>query len=710
MSSVFSLEDKEYQRHIDPVGDYIEQMSYYLHKVKGMDIDQAKARIKHIIKGKKFDKIRNPKVRFVERQENGDRVESLVPLTDYIKSSVRNHEIMAPTMTTYLHPKVKESLLVKYVEHNIKSRSVAKKAGFAAKAAGNDELAKIKDLEQTNMKLRNNALSGAHVTKSCPIYNRTAHNTLTSNCRVVASFGNANNEKIVSGNRHYYSPHVVYNNIISITSNSNYDQIQHVMDKFQLTYPTVEATMSCIEYSTNLYWKDSQKSQWIKELVEKLTPIERAAFVYTGDLYHLRVNNDAFMRIFIEKLSRKVTKPTENALDRMKMIDESIANLAHQICSKEVSGLGKDYSKMNNIGVLNTLLPTAENIQETLFEYKDFIQAFFTTKNIPSSIAYLPDIVRRSAVTSDTDSTIFTVQNWIFWFTGKMEYNDFAEAIAGTIIFFASQTITHILSVISSNFGFAKDRLHTMAMKSEFYWPVFVNANISKHYMATCKIQEGNVFSELEREIKGVNLKSSNLPRSIIKHVKEMMNDIMDSVMQNKQLSLNKYLTEVANMEKYIQEELLKGSTEFYRLDKVKPSESYARDFTQSPYQRYIFWKDVLEPKYGAIGEPPYLVIKVPTILQGPSSTNAWMATLEDTQFIERFSTWMKTFNKKELPTIYLPLDYVKAFGIPDEIKKAVNTKRIILDLCRIYYILLEMIGFYKKEELLISDMITNKL
>lgn len=706
MENVFVLPDESYNRHIDPVTDYIKQSAWLVSRLKNIDYEEAEKKVKDIIKQKKFNRIHNPVVRYAERQENGDRVEQQTTLLSYIKSSVKQNELIAPTLTTYFPHNEKQSLLVDYVENNIKQRSIVKKAGQAAEAAGQTQLAQIANREQNAYKTENNSQSGTFSTRSSPLYNPTAHNTLTSNCRVVSSFGNANNEKLVTGNRHYWSPYIAYNNIISIVTNSDLIRAQQFIDNFGLHYPTIEETMECITYSTNLYWQNKQKTEWIHELVKTLTPVERAVFVYTGDLYHIAKFNEKYVRDFLQKLSTKTITAIDNALEIVKTIDEAILTFTHQVCIEEVRGYGKDYKNMQENNVLNTVVGTALNIQNTLLDYKEFIQIFFTTTNIPVSIAHFPDSIRRSVILSDTDSTIFTVQNWIKWFTGNDEINNFTKALAGAIVFIAGQSIVHILSVMSANFGFPKKYLHTMTMKSEFFWPVFIKTNKGKHYIATCEIQEGNVFSKIKREIKGVHLKSSTLPKYIINDVNNMMNEIMDNVLENKTVSLEKYIKHVSDVEKYISNSILEGRSEFLKLDKVKLPGSYGLSPDKSPYLRHYFWEEVMQDKYGPITPPPYSVLKIPTILDKPAKVKAWLTTLEDQDFAKRFDSWMIKYNKKQLPTIYISTEYVKGFGIPNEIKSIIATKRIILDLCNVYYIILESLSFYRKELLTITEML----
>ena len=149
-----------------------------------------------------------------------------------------------------------------------------------------------------------------HNSAANPLFNPTSHSTLTSNCRMTSGYGNANNEKLLTGNRHYWSSNVTLCNVISIIANSDYEKIGNFITKNNFYVPTVQETMDVIEYSSNVYWRDSRQRKHIWNLVEKLNPLQRAAFVFTGDLYHIRKFNEEYIRIFIRKLSTKIVDDT----------------------------------------------------------------------------------------------------------------------------------------------------------------------------------------------------------------------------------------------------------------------------------------------------------------------------------------------------------------------------------------------------------------
>lgn len=714
MTNPFVLVQDDYVRRIDPVGQYIDQASKFLAMRSKKPLASCEAFVRKVLKGGVIPGIVDPAITYLERGENGDRVRVEGTLLGYIQESLQNKELIAPTLTTYLNPADKESLLVNYVEDNVAARGKAKKAMFAAEAAGDTIVASFKNVEQTNKKLSNNAVSGAHVSASTPLSNRTAHSTLTSTCRSTSGYGNANNEKFLSGNRHLWSPQIVINNIVSVTTHFDEVGFAKVVEKYNLSPISVDEAVSCIKFSTDLYWRNPREFVPIIKLLEDLTPLQRQAYVYIGDMAHLMTHNSDMVSTFIGKLSAKIVvtpenKP-ENALAICKKAEEDNMNLAHQICSTEMKDRGKAYVKMlvgynpdskenqehlPSSPELDTLALTVQNIHNVLAEYTDLIQALWVTDNVPASMAYFPESIRRAALTSDTDSTIFTVQDWVEWYHGSIGFDEECVAVAATMIFLASQTITHVLAKMSVNFGIEKKRLNQIAMKNEFYFPVFVPTQVAKHYYANIGAQEGNVFGKLKKEIKGVHLKSSNAPKRITKLATKLMDDILETTMSGKKLSLVQVLTEIADTERAIGAGIRAAELDYFRLAQIKTPDSYTNSERSSPYGYHLLWNEVFAQKYGSIANPPYSCIKISTTLTNPSTTKKWVESIKDKALSERFAAWFAANGKTTLPTMYLSLEIVNSKGIPEELVDIIDVRTMVSDLSRIFYIILETLGFY---------------
>lgn len=703
---------KKYERHIDPKKDYIDQAGHYLHIVKKIPLSKAKQYLEKL-EGKHPNQI-DPKVSFNYRNEVGDRELRKLPLSNYVKLITNPKLIIAPSFTTYVHPSVERSITSKFTFKNITERSKFKKKAFQEKAKGNMEAFQFNNNFQQNKKIQNNSLSGVYGSLVSVLSNPTGHSSLTSTTRTVTSYGNASNEKLIAGNRHYFNQEIVINNILSIVSTlddnidgiKSYDRIKMVIEKYNIHLPTPDDVINVIMHSTVNYWIDGVLDKTTIELIYQLDPIQRAAVVYIGDFYHLRKFNDQWIRTFITDLIRK-----EVNVESKKTIhdyDEGIVNHVHMLFFNEIKGLGKDYKKMDQIGLLTKLVRTAQAVEDTINRYSDFIKAFFTTRNVPASIAHIESLIRDVVVLSDTDSTGVSTDEWITWYRGKLIVDELSFSVASSIIYLASQTLVHNLALLSANFGVEEKELHRLAMKNEYFWSSFVVA-LAKHYYARTVFQEGNVFAEAELEKKGVHLKNSNTPIKVMKQAENMMVDISNRRANNEKLYLNYYLQEVLTLEREIYQSLLKGETTYYRSIKIKEESAYSQPGHLSNYRHHLFWNEVMANKYGGISEPPYFVIRVPVDLDNPTKLNEWVTNLEDNQLKERWQNYLSKTKRKNIATLYLPVEFLEHSGMPEEIQPIINAKHIVMDILNVFYIILNTLGYRKPEGVCLMDILTQE-
>ncbi len=286
-SNHFIRPDDSYKRNIDPIKNYIDQAAHYLSIEHNKPIDQCIEFVKSTIKRQDLG-ISNPTVKYIGRDDNGDKDSRQIPLYSYIKDVINNGDILAPSFTVYDHPTVKESILSKFIEGNVKRRSKAKKEAFKARAAGKTELFIAKNNEQGIMKIYNNSLSGAFASNGTSLFNPTAHSTLTSTTRNVSSLGNVINEKVIMGNRHYWSYDIALNNLVFITKYADLEAIGRLITKYNLYIPTSQDVMDCINYSTKFYYINSLYEERLFKFINKLSGLQKAAFLYVGDLYHIK--------------------------------------------------------------------------------------------------------------------------------------------------------------------------------------------------------------------------------------------------------------------------------------------------------------------------------------------------------------------------------------------------------------------------------------
>lgn len=690
----------EIKSQIYPVQEYYKQASLYL--MKRFNISQEEAL--EFIKKEVSNQSKNPITTYWYKKENGDMVKKQDYLTDYIKESLKSGDVIVPSFTTYYHPSKQKSIHAEFMAYNTKRRSKYKKIAFRAKQDGDIPKFIYNDVMQKTMKIFNNSLSGAYASKSTVLRNPSAHYTLTSITRCVSSIGNAITESIVCGNKHFKTSDIVYNYITTIILNINKDNVEYCINKYKLHIPTSDEVMKMILYSSKWYWHDEEVEKDILMYISNLTDIERTAVLYVNDLWHMKMYNEELIRNMMTSLITKRKDITDDP-KIMEKFPEDLEILTKLICNEEVKGKNINYQELKGTELGFTLLSTASQLMKTYEYYSRLYDTFLFTEILPPSIAYIKDMFRDCIVLSDTDSTCGSYDKWVEWYFGYPEFSNKNIGIAGAIMTLNSRAVDRGLIKLSVNMNISEDRLSILKMKNEFFWSVFTLANMNKHYFANTTVQEGNVFKEQDLELKGVHLISSAANQIIVKKVHNMIKEINDTLCKNEKISLIKYINYVRQLEDEISIMIDQGDIDIFKKMTIKEQQAYKNDIAQSPYIHYLLWKEVFSNKYGSSGDPAYLALKVPTILDNNKKMLSYIDSIEDLHIKLAFQEFLKKYNKNNFGTIMLPITVVSGKGIPKELIPVINKKRIILDNLKSAYLVLESLGFFLKDEMTLTEM-----
>lgn len=688
---------EEYQRDVNILRDYVRSMSTYLSKMTGEPIEACYKYVMQETRPGGSMPIKDPEVAVLVRQKNGDRKKVPNTLQGFLGDVYAGKEILSPSMTSYLNPDQKESLLGMYITGNLAKRKDAKHQELIAEMDKDLVRTAMFSGLQTSLKTKNNSLSGAHVSEHTFLFNKTAHSTLTSTCRAAASYGNANNEKFIMGNRHYWSPDAVTANILSIITHTDLTALEQLINNRGLIYPSVDQIMELIKRSTSPYWRNDNSMAVIHRFVETLLPVERAAFAYVGDFYHLAKFNDQFVRTFMERLSRCVQVPAADPTAIMKKADGDLKMFVCVVMAnyrEHLKGMTLDKVQKELPEDYAMVASTAQSVMETVSDYLDMIRVLWVSDNMPSEVAYTPTIMRRCAITSDTDSTIFTVQHWTQWYVGKLDFTPTSNAVAAGVVYLASQSIRHILAQLSANMGVVVRHRGMLQMKNEFMFPVFGLTPLAKHYFAYRSAREGNVYAEFEPEIKGVNLRNSAIPPNIMGKAKKLMLWVMDEIVAGRKISYRKVLKIVADVENEIASSIRRGSYEYFSTTTIKTKESY-KNPGSSNYAHYALWEEVFADKYGHAEAPPYVAVKVSVDADNPTKFKRWCDSMEDKAVGEKLKQHIASKGRNSITTLLLPQSVLMVKGAPPEIIAGTAVRQLVSELCKSFYIVLESLGLF---------------
>lgn len=711
MSNPFVWDVDDYRRDYNIVKGAFEDAAHYLSRCTGDDYETCLDYVKKtLVPGGELG-MKDPSVKMLHRDKSTDRERGMTTFTQYLKHVEDKDLLMAPTMTVYEREERSPSILSEYIGDRIDERKVYKGRMFDAGQRGDAVARSIADSQQSSCKIDANSLSGAHNSEHGILFIKSAHSTLTTTCRMSTAYANGNNEKFIQGSRHYWKPDVVYNNIASICSMVNLSEIDEVVIRYGLVYPSTDQVMDCIVRSSNLYWSSEKHMASIRRYVSGMTPTERAAFMYVGDLYHLAILNERVVR---ELFDYFITTPTHHVPDPdsvLRDMDDDTQVYMSVMLQDVFRGKKFDEISKNNPEGWQKIADQVTQVKSGLYHYDYLIRVLWASPVAPASVAVLPDAVRRSVVAGDTDSTIFTVQWWVQWYLGKLDFSQTAYRVAATVAYFTSQMVVHLLATMSANMGISKKHLFKIAMKNEFCFPLFVPTNRSKHYFAYQLAKEGNVFEELELELKGAELRSSQTPASIKELEIEMIHDLMQEVLENGELSADDKLFRVARIEHQIRKDIKGNSANWFRTRQLKDKDTYTNPYS-SIWQYYEMWNEVFGPKYGEVDPPPYMAVSFKVAAKNKTEIQEWLDGIADPDIRQRLKAWMERRNKKQMSEIMLPLPVIDRVGVPDELIEGANLAKVVYTIMSPFYIILETLGFYfhtKPYIQLVSDQITEE-
>ena len=696
VANPFIWGDEQYQRDFRNVEHYIEYAGLYLSIVFDQPYAACKQWVEEVTAPEgRFARV-IPRVMVLTRPTEGNRVIETITPDDFFDDIVNNHRIVSPSLTVYYHPKQKKSILSLFIAQNVKLRSKAKKEMFLAGQQGNETLRKIKNDEQSSKKISNNSLSGAHNSLFTILWLRSAHSSLTSTCRTATAYANANNEKFLAGNRHYYSPEITMECLVSTLALTNWTRLEAVIAKYDLYMPTPEDVLETIRFSSDYYWPHA-KDQHDKflEFARRLTPIQRAAIVYIQDAWHLKKYNDALLRDFIGRLIQysEVEHPEPDSV--WKVMNDGIKSFVFSLHGPEL--MGKVIKDLNQTDpdLYGKVAATAVNTWQVLADYSDLIETLWATPILPSSVASFTTSTRRASLLSDTDSTIFTVQDWCSWYSGVEAINRETSAVRNVMVYFASEQIFHILAIVSANIGVATDQLHQLAMKNEFSFPALALTTRAKHYFASINEQEGTVYKKRKIEVKGVEMKNSKTSVECRKGAEEFLEWILDTVATGEKLEILPRLKQIGDMEREIIKSLRTGEIKYLTTTKLNNHESYSDGEESSNYQHHLRWDAVFADTYGKSPLPPYDAIKVSLDLGKNDKIKAWLASFTDRNLAARMESYWRANGCKAMNTMILPREICVQHGVPKEITQVIDVRKLVYTAMSTFYLELESLGFF---------------
>lgn len=714
---IFVKENTEYKRSYNILKSYAEDVARFISLNRGVPFEEALAWTAQEMKSGGSLEVTIPEVKVLERNQYGDREPLVKPITQLLREIDSQNEVLTPSMTAYDSIDKNKSVVAEFIEINLALRSSAKKAAAAAKMRDDMVMFGIKHAEQTARKTGNNSLSGAQSSQGTPLYNKSAHSSLTSMCRTATSYANAFNERFLSGARHYWCADVATANLMSIINNSDLKAVEAVLSHWGIRPPSAEEVMEAVIKGSSDYWRSDKEIKLIRRTVEAMSPVQRAAYLFSGDAYSLMRTNPDFFRQFLDDLtSSNVPLVSMEVADAaIKSMHANTLSFASTICTPQLAG-GTLWDTDKKGTPLKVARPNdyiqfgsvVTNIENTLQKYRDFITVFWLNNNFPASIFMMGSKVREAVLLSDTDSTVFTMSQWVKWHTGVYKESLETSITRAAMTYLTGQLIRHVLATISGTMGMHHTQVKRLSMKNEFTFPALMLTSRAKHYMALISACEGNLYSHWEMEVKGVGLRGAKTPADLLAKSRNFGALMLYAATQNIQYKSTDVLGYIASIENDIRKEIEAGSTRYMSRVGIKTEKIYAKPLS-SNWLHYPLWEEVFAPKYGSTVEPPYLAVKASVGLPNKTALEKWIAEMEDRALAERMRTFLDKYGRKNISMFLVPELAVARTGIPKEIIAAVDVREMIAGLMEPFYIILEALGLFflgdkKNKSRLVSD------
>lgn len=682
--------DSDYSADRDIVKHYNQQMAIYLAKKRKEDPKKIYDVLsQHIQPNKNGYKDRRMQV--LVKNKYGDREVKVMTATSFFKEAQAQNYHLSPSMVAYKNSEEEQSVNAIGTEKFLTLRSFYK--GLKGKAADEgDEWGKKAYHEiQNALKIFNNAQSGAMSSRGTPLVNKSGHTALTSTCRSLTSTANMCNEKLLVGNRFFNSYERTMENLLSLLTVLDVKRMDKVIKDLNMNYATLDQVMDMVKRCSRRYWNDSKQMGYIREFLNELRPVELTGLLCNMDIEGLRVTNKEVLYRFFDDFSHIPEVPEGTKEEDYPKPDNGDR---YNLC------VSKLFAKPSPVQ-LNFL---NHYHLEMELKWKEFIEVFFKCAIPPSGIYEIRDMIREVVQTSDTDSSIYTVDKVVEDYS---EEKGESLRLNGVLTYFIRMIAVHQHAQLSQNMNVAKRHRYRLTMKNEFLFGGYVTTLMSKHYFATQLMVEGILNKMIEMEIKGVHLRSSKVALMIKEFAHKLMREILDCIYDKRLMDAADILFRAAELERAIFNDIRNGQWGWLTRNTIKSDDVYTKP-EQSVYQYHLLWEEVFSPKYGHAPPPPYAAMKVSLDLGNKGKVEEFCKGLEDQALAKRLMDFFVSKEKKEISTFFVPADVLPRLGkLPDEVIKAADIRQIIKQNLKSVYAVLEACGLYivnEKITRLISD------
>lgn len=670
------LIDDDYKPNRNIVKNMHKQAAFYLALHYGYDYQNMLDIVTTVFIPDK-NGFKEAKFKVIKKDKVGDRNFCVMTAREYFATAEENNWHLSPSLVAYTHSDEKQSVNAFGTDQFIEFRRLYKGKMKDAKSVSDKDAAAAYNEIQNALKIFNNAQSGGMSSSGTPLFNKSGHTSLTSTTRSLTGTANILNERFITGNRLLLSYNKTMELFISTLTSSNRELIQSVIEKYKMNYATLDQIMDMVKRCANYYWNDPAKLKAIEFFVQDLSPLDKTVLLCTMDLRGLYVTNPELMKEFFNDWCKIPEIP--DVIPKEALVEP--ANVDYKILC--VTKLGKGATK-EQINYLNAYHVTLE------LKWDEFMRAFFRANIPPSNVFSIKEMIRENVVTSDTDSSIYSVDLIVDDYVSTKEE---ALSFNGVLTYFIRCIAVDQHLKLSRNMRVSKKYERRLNMKNEYLFSSYLTTMMSKHYCALQLMLEGILNDEPKLELKGVHLRGIKIALKVREFTKKLMHQLLNAIYNKQQLDAAEILKEVADMERALCQELQEGGYSWLTKNTIKDETAYTKA-DSSIYYYHELWEAVFADTYGEAPVLPYKAYKINLDLSNKTRLKNYLESIKDSPVGIKLAEYLK--DRAYLTSVYVPSDKIGNIGgIPKEILPIIDSRLIIAQNLKSIYVILEALGIY---------------
>ena len=668
--------------------------------------------IEEFIRRKVSELIKRPKAQIVAYPTYGDQKLMDTDLLNLTRKY--SNKTISPFGTFYETTDVHVPNNKEFLDTLVANRDKAKKAMFKYIEQNKPLEASIKEAEQALNKIAANSVSGGHGTALNALYDLETYSSITSLCRHGTMIAYTFAERFLAAN--YYFPEFEDGlNFIITTAETCPSNVREVLDKFNLNTISGEELSDLVMSGMEKYIQITEyQKRLLYNTCEKLSTSQRTYVYYQRSLYNLfnkniKVMTELFITLFTLDKNPNCYNRTDVDLDYIKKVDGDLEQAAQTIYGDLLGKyVIKDLPKDNpELGLL--VAKVLRTFQDILDEWSPVFDIFFHSETMVSKAHINKNMLRKVIIVSDTDSIIYTSKDMVTLFLGgTFSFDkDYVYAAHALCTYFLCKSVASLLRMIAIQRGaIGETNIKMLKMKNEFFYPVFLRTNASKHYIGQLTVREGVILPKPKLDIKGVGFRTSNVPKITHEFTEKLIKMLINDITEHTNIYGGDYISEVLRYEKFIYDSISRGEFTYFTNISIKKKEEY-KNADISIYANYLIWQDVFAEKYGDIFVPTKCVL-IPFIKGKYKDPNylQWLQ-MKSPIIHDKLIKVIEKYGKKPITRLPIPIGCP---SIPEEIIPLIDMRSIIFKNMGPAQMVLKSIGVdlgNTKRQPLLSDYYT---